>query len=239
MSRPLAMSLGLFGAVAMLAVLTTQSGESADTQQQPTRPAPAGRGPTTTPAPTPAPAPATTAPAGRQAPPTPAAAAAMEAEDQKAVEQFKQDVQAYVDIHRGVEKQLPALPTEATIQQIDQRQRAMLTAMAGARTKAQRGDLFKPAMEAMVRRLLAKVFDGVEGRQLREAIMEDNPVTMQIGVNSRYPDNVPLATMPPEMLEALPKMPEELEYRFVGNSLVIMDVHAHMIADFIPNALPR
>jgi ribosomal protein L29 len=236
MSRPVALSLGVLGALALLVGVMARSEEPVQTQQ-PVRPAPAGPGPAT-PAPS-SPAPASPAPATRPSPPTPQAAAAIEIEDKEAAEQFKKDVQAYVDIHRATEKQLPDLPTEATIQQIDQRQRAMLKAMAGARTKAQRGDLFKPAMETTVRRMLARVFDGIEGRQLREAIMEDNPATIQIGVNSRYPDTVPLATMPPEVLQALPKMPEELEYRFVGTSLVIMDVHAHMIADFIPNALPR
>ena len=29
-----------------------------------------------------------------------------------------------------------------------------------------------------------------------------------------------------------------MEFRFVGNDLILMDTHAHIIADFIPNALP-
>jgi hypothetical protein len=37
----------------------------------------------------------------------------------------------------------------------------------------------------------------------------------------------------------LPKMPEELEYRFVGRNLVIMDEHAHLIADFVSDAIPQ
>jgi hypothetical protein len=48
-----------------------------------------------------------------------------------------------------------------------------------------------------------------------------------------------MATMPPAILAALPQMPEELEYRFVGAALVILDPHAHLIADFIPGALPQ
>jgi hypothetical protein len=235
MSRLIAVSLGVLGSLAILVGVMARTDEGGVTQQA-VRPGPPKPGATI---PAPSPAPVSPGPAARPAPPTPQAAAAIEIEDKEAMEQFKKEVQAYVDIHRAVEAQLPNLPTEATIQQIDQRQRAMLTAMAAARAKAQRGDLFKPAMETTVRRMIAKLFDGIEGRQLRESIMEDNPTTIKIEVNSRYPDTVPLATMPPEVLQALPKMPEELEYRFVGASLVIMDVHAHMIADFIPNALPR
>jgi hypothetical protein len=180
-----------------------------------------------------------TAPAGssapRPAPPTPA----MNAADAAAIEQFKRDIQAYVEIHTAAEKALPKLPTEATIQQIDANQRLLLQAIAKSRSAARRGDLFKPGMEAMLRRVMARVFEGIEGRQLRESIMEENPTNIRIAVNGRYPDTVPLATMPPDVLAALPTMPEELEYRFIGSSLAIMDVHAHMIVDFAPNVLPR
>jgi hypothetical protein len=30
-----------------------------------------------------------------------------------------------------------------------------------------------------------------------------------------------------------------MEFRFIGNSLILMDVHAHIIADLIPNAFTR
>lgn len=183
----------------------------------------------------PAPAPTRGTPVPRAAPETPQQVAA----DEAALAQFKKDIQAYVDIHTKVENALPKLPTEATIQQIDANQRALLKAVAAARPNARRGDIFKPPMEAAIRRVGAKVFEGVEGRQLRESIMEENPANVTITINGRYPDTVPLATMPPDILAALPKMPEELEYRFVGRALVIMDVHAHMIVDFVPDVLPR
>jgi hypothetical protein len=58
-------------------------------------------------------------------------------------------------------------------------------------------------------------------------------------VNGRYPDGVPLTTMPPQVLAALPKLPPELEYRFIGERLVLLDGPAHLIVDFIQDALPR
>jgi hypothetical protein len=69
--------------------------------------------------------------------------------------------------------------------------------------------------------------------------MDENPTGLNIAVNERYPDEVPLSTMPPEVLEFLPKMPEELEFRFVGRDLIIMDPHAHLIVDFVRNAIPE
>jgi len=37
----------------------------------------------------------------------------------------------------------------------------------------------------------------------------------------------------------MPKLPEEMEFRFIGNTLVLMDVHAHLIADYVPDAFPH
>ena len=56
-------------------------------------------------------------------------------------------------------------------------------------------------------------------------------------VNDRYPDAIPLSTMPPQVLKALPKLEEDLEYRFVGERLVLMDAHAHIIVDFTDDVL--
>ena len=57
-------------------------------------------------------------------------------------------------------------------------------------------------------------------------------------VNARYPDAVPLSTMPPEVLKVLPKLEPGLEFRFIGHHLILLDVDAHLIADLIPNAMP-
>jgi hypothetical protein len=70
------------------------------------------------------------------------------------------------------------------------------------------------------------------------SIMDENPVGLKITVNMRYPDQVPLSTMPPDLLAALPKLPEEFEFRFVGDRFILLDKHAHLIVDFVDNVLP-
>ena len=65
------------------------------------------------------------------------------------------------------------------------------------------------------------------------------PSAAKLTVNARYPDIVPLTTIPPQVLQTLPKLTEDLEYRFIGNALILLDVHAHIIADFIEDALPK
>jgi hypothetical protein len=56
-------------------------------------------------------------------------------------------------------------------------------------------------------------------------------------VNASYPDDTPLPTTPPQVLMKLPKLPEQLEYRIVGKTLIIRDVEADIIVDFVPNAI--
>jgi hypothetical protein len=64
------------------------------------------------------------------------------------------------------------------------------------------------------------------------------PALPNLNVNDRYPDSVPLSTMPPQVLESLPKLDEDIEYRFIGERLVLMDAHAHIVIDFTDDVLP-
>lgn len=151
---------------------------------------------------------------------------------------FQDRLKEYTALQQKLASALPALPKEATPAQLDAHQRELGKLMATTRKAAKRGDIFTPEMEALARTLLARVFSGPTGRQLLASIMDENPVGVVLKVNDRYPDSVPLSTMPPDVLQSLPKLPETLEYRFVGDRLVLLDVPAHLIADFVDNALP-
>ena len=152
---------------------------------------------------------------------------------------FKRRVDEYVVLHKKLEDRLPKLPNEATPTQIDVSQRELGKQIAEARAGAPQGELFTPAMAAIVRKHFARIFGGA-GRRRRSGPRSWTRTrsASRSKSNQRYPDEVPMSTMPPTVLKILPKMPEELEYRFVGRTLVIMDVHAHLIADFIPDAIP-
>ena len=62
---------------------------------------------------------------------------------------------------------------------------------------------------------------------------------MKLVVNGRYPDTIPLSSMPPQILKVLPQLPQELEYRFIEPTLILLDVHAHIIVDYMTGAVPR
>jgi hypothetical protein len=159
--------------------------------------------------------------------------------DGRTVEEFTKKIKEYAALHAKFESTLPNLPKDATPEQIDRKQRELHRLIQQARTGAKQGDLFSPAMQDFVRRVLVKIFTGKEGAARLASVMDENPVGTKVGVNQRYPDSIPLSTMPPEVLQVLPKMPEELEYRFVGDNLVILDPHGHLIVDYVPAALPK
>ena len=158
--------------------------------------------------------------------------------DAETIAAFTQRVNDYVALHTKLEKTLPDLPKETSPAVIDKHQRAMEALLREHRKGASRGDLFTPDAERLIRRILGQVFRGAEGARVKATIMDENPTQAKLVVNARYPDEVPLSTMPPQVLAMLPKLPDHLEYRFIGARLILLDVHAHTIVDYIENALP-
>ena len=89
-----------------------------------------------------------------------------------------------------------------------------------------------------VKQLFAGIFRGQDGRRYRAKIMDEYPGKVRLAVDAVYPSTVPVASMPAPVLAALPELPEELEYRFVGDQFTLFDRVAQTMPDFIVNALP-
>jgi hypothetical protein len=159
--------------------------------------------------------------------------------DAKTMADFEARVNAYAALHRKLEATLPDLPKEATPQQISAHQVPLARMIARARSGAKAGDIFTKDTRALFRRYLVRVFQGREGAELKALIMDENPGKLRLQVNGPYPESVPLSTVPPQVLQALPKLPEDLQYRFIGDRLVLVDVHANTIVDVIEDAIPH
>lgn len=159
--------------------------------------------------------------------------------DAKSLAEFQQRVSAYAALHQKVEGSLPQLSKEATPQEIDRYQRSLLTGIGAARATARPGDLFTPPIQRVIKALIVRTFAQGDRKSLRESIQDENPGPVKIAVNGRYPDQVPLANMPAELLRNLPTLPDVLEYRFVGEALILLDSAAHLVVDILPAALPR
>jgi hypothetical protein len=187
-------------------------------------------------------APPATSASPESAPPTERVVGPLTPADAQALATMNDRLKEYIDLHTKLERSLPSLPKEATQEQIVTNQRAFEKLLREARATAKQGDIFTPEARPVIVRLLATIFGGPDGKQLKASIMDENPVdpaALKLTVNGRYPDTVPLTTVPPQVLQTLPQLTEDLEYRFIGDWLILLDTHAHVIADFIDNALPK
>jgi hypothetical protein len=185
------------------------------------------------------PPPPSTSQSPATAPPTTRVVGPLSEADADALATMNARLRDYVELHAKLERSLPKLSDNATPKEIDTNQRRLEVLMRQARSGAKQGDLFTPQAQPVIKRLLAAVFGGPDGKQLKDSIMDENPVGMKVTVNGRYPDTVPVSTVPPQVLQTLPSLNEDMEYRFVGDHLVLYDVHAHIIADYIDDAFPK
>jgi len=157
--------------------------------------------------------------------------------DAAIIKDFLKRVDVYVTLHKKLEATLPALPTQTNPTAVDQHERALEKLIQAERKGARQGDVFSVPMQRLVRRLMRPVFAGREGAHVRAEILDnENKARVVLAPNSRYPDEIPVSTVPPQVLQFLPKLPEELEYRFVRQNLILFDPHAHVIPDWVPQA---
>jgi hypothetical protein len=157
----------------------------------------------------------------------------------KAQAAFQESIKGYMALREKLERDLPPLAADAAPEELHKHQLALAARIRAARRTAKPGDIFNPDFRIVIRTLMSQVFGGPEGKQLRADIMDENPGRIRIGINDRYPDGVPLSTVPPQVLAGLPKLPpQELEYRFLGRALILLDIGAQLIVDLMENAIP-
>ena len=170
--------------------------------------------------------------------------------EHEVLEEMEEGVESYLKLRRRAVKTVavPAPGPQATAQEIVAYQRALAKAIRARRPLAKRGDILPPECHAIFRRIIAAELAGPAGASARMALLEGNPpveidhddrMAVRVAVNADYPEAAPVATVPPSVLLSLPHVPQEyIEYRFVNRDLILRDVWANMIVDFIPRAAP-
>jgi hypothetical protein len=157
---------------------------------------------------------------------------------------FKDSVEEYVRLHRRVRARLPPLDVASEPQHILKASQQLAAAIRDARAGARRGEVFNPVVAANFR---ARITYALRDRDRRERVLrvltevEDDederpPAGWAPAVNGTL-DWFSTGATPHSILEALPDLPHELQYRFVGLDLVLLDVDANLIVDILPDAL--
>ena len=154
---------------------------------------------------------------------------------------FNEKVAAYNKLRSDLAKDSPELKETTNPTQISNAEKSLAAKIRTARATAKRGDIFTPATEAMFRRLIRHpMTKGPDATENKAIVKEDAPSAGEVPfkVNGEYPKDAPLSTVPPDVLKALPPLPENLQFRFVGKHLILLCTQGNLIVDYMLNALP-
>jgi hypothetical protein len=146
---------------------------------------------------------------------------------------FSERVSNYVELRSSLEKGLPELTVTDDPGEIWRAQRALANRIRVARAGARQGDIFTSTISAEFRNaLLVETNPGTMA-----TIMDENPGDLSRRINRAYPTGKPLASMPAGILAVLPRLPDDLQYRFLGRALILIDTRANLILDRMPCAI--
>lgn len=161
--------------------------------------------------------------------------------DAAAMAEFKARVDKYADLHKQLAKGAATQRDSSDPTQIDAAKTVLAERIQAARTDAKQGDIFTPAIRPVFRRLLAPELKGEDGRDAKAVLKDDAPApgSVPFKVNAKYPEGQPLPSVPANLLLTLPSLPAPLEYRIVGQHLLLIDTATDIIVDYILNAAIR
>jgi hypothetical protein len=153
--------------------------------------------------------------------------------------EFRQRIDTYMDLREDIVDEVGSAEVTRDVSVIRAREDALAQRIRAARGNAKHGDIFTPDVRVLFRRLMRPELKGEDGPDIRARLSDDAPApgAVPVDVNAKYPAGVPVATMPAHLLGVLPVLPRELEYRFVGKDLILLDRPADVILDYIRNAI--
>jgi hypothetical protein len=161
-------------------------------------------------------------------------------EDLVATQNFQRSVAEYVVLHQLQEHEVQPVLVPPDIGQIQRAVRALQIRIQVARVTARPGDIITPEVARMFRRRIATCLTPEQWKAVladQASDEEGEPVeSPPLYVNMEWPEQVPFDFVPPQLLQSLPRLPQGLQYRIIGRSLVLWDHHANLIVDFLPGA---
>ena len=170
--------------------------------------------------------------AGAQEPPVDFRLVVLGHFDAETLAAFTARAHEYAALRSRLEVGLPPLKVTLDADEIERFERRLTSRIRDARG-SRRYQVFVPAMEGQIKKLLAQQ----AGPGTIAAIADDGPGEFDVDVNDTYAKDLPLSTMPVNILLLLPELPPDMEYRFVGRHLILRDVRANMIIDEISHVL--
>ena len=145
---------------------------------------------------------------------------------------FKQRVERYMRLHDRLRLDDAGLTQRVMGADRDQ-QEALASRIREARHLAKQGDIFGPDISSALRKVMNPELRGSLAAGTRFSIREDAPPRFALHVNGAYPRDASLPTMPVNVLNILPALPAGLEYRIVDTHLILRDIYADLVVDYL------
>lgn len=150
---------------------------------------------------------------------------------------FHERVESYAALHRRLAPPPPAAAATDPIAKLLTRQ-YLASALRSERRYAQQGDIFTPEIATLFRWMLADSIGELDGESFLADLNAGVPVPRGFHptVNEPY-TMIPMYRVPADVRLGLPKLPAELDYRLAAHDLVLWDIYAGIVVDFIPNVV--
>lgn len=159
--------------------------------------------------------------------------------DQAAFRRFNDALARYMALQKRIRTEVPGLTPNSTAKELNDASDRLAAAIRRARPKAAQGDFFDKEAARVIGERIGAALRSPATTVAIESIDDESVPVVRPSIHLRFPDGSELATMPPSVLKLLPPLPSELEYRIIGEYLVLRDVGAALVIDFIPGAVPR
>jgi len=154
------------------------------------------------------------------------------------VTDFETRAKGYAKERERIERTMPPLSKQATPEEVAAHKEALAKAVQQARAGVKHGSIFTPEAAAYLKTVIAQQLDGPARAELRKEVLEAENKAVQIRVNYAYPQSQEFLEMPATLLMALPQLPKQLKYRFVGRNMLLVDRENLLIIDYMMNAVP-
>jgi hypothetical protein len=151
--------------------------------------------------------------------------------------QFQERVESYASMRQRLSPPSAAVTSTDSISRLLTRN-YLAAAIRGARRYARQGEIFTPEVATLFRWKLADSIGESDGETFLTGLNGGEPMPrgMHPDVNEPY-TVTPLYRIPPEVRLGLPPIPPELDYRIAARDLVLWDIYAGVVVDFVPDAL--
>ena len=150
---------------------------------------------------------------------------------------FEERVESYAALHRRLTPPPPMTMSTDHIAKLLSRN-YLASAVRSARKYAQQGEIFSPEISTLFRWMLADSIGELDGENFLTSLNGGVPVPRGLHptINETY-TMAPLYRLPGEVRRGLPRLPAELDYRLAAHDLVLWDIYAGIVVDFVPDVV--